>query len=110
MRDVCEAAETLRLAADYQRQMASLRRVALPWEMPLADWLDEAAASAARHFEAVQSPSRGVDLEPGVAYGDPGKANRLTAAQYPNALRVARAILGDPAAPTEDVSVKGDRL
>jgi hypothetical protein len=107
VKPVCETADTLRRAAIYQRQVASIRRVSLPWEGPLADWLDEAATGADRVFTATQSPSAGVDQPPGVAYGDPAKADRLAAEHYANALRVARAILNMPDPPHTIQTIEG---
>jgi regulator of sirC expression with transglutaminase-like and TPR domain len=60
----------------------------------LSAWLESEAAQAHRTLKAIASPSRGVDLLPGDAYGKPDRALAILAGHHRHALDTANAILG----------------
>jgi hypothetical protein len=90
-----ETGETLRQAAQRLRTSCMTHH---GHRIPMADLLDKHALAADRAFAAVQSPSAGVDLPPGIAYGDPVKAEEIVASQQRALLAVAREILAESVA------------
>lgn len=100
-----ETAAVLREAASFLRDLQHTRSGRLPWEPPLADWLEVTALSAQRLFDSVQSPSAGVDQPPGIKHGEPDQAEAYVAAAFYNPLRVARGLLG-AVDPHETVTTK----
>ncbi|GHJ59168.1 hypothetical protein NOK12_16860 [Nocardioides sp. OK12] len=94
--DLLVAASRIR---DQQRLAESEGRIdfreCAAW-LAVAEWLDMAAEKWRQDYEATQRPSPGIDQPPGIHFGNPDAAAANADWHAGNALKVARAYLGDP--------------